>query len=300
MGARMRNARRTPLVALVSAILSPLLLTPASASVSHVMSCETSSVHRVFAGSGTIQAAIDCAMDGDLILIGPGVYRERLNLRGKTLCLRGSEGANKTLIDGSPLSPEGPRGSTITMRSGEGAQTRLEGLSIAGGDGTGTKRGRTQGGGLYLKGTSPVIEDCLILNNSAWQGGAVYLEDGSPHFINCWFYLNDSRGGGSTIDCVRSSPMITACGFHEDGIQWKDAALVNIGPGCGIVGACCVGDACIMAGETACHAAGGAWKEHQSCNQADCPMACTGDVNGDHRVNMTDMLLLLAHWGMCG
>jgi hypothetical protein len=185
------------------------------------------------------------------------------------------------------------------MASGEGPDTRLEGFSIAGGSGTAISTGGpTCGGGLLLLGTSPIVSQCLILNNRADRGGAVYTEGGTPVFVDCWFHLNESRT--AAIECVRSRPQLLTCGFHEDGIQWEETGAINIRSDCGVGGACCVRDTCIQATRTACDDARGRYQgDAVPCVDGVCPPACEADVNGDRRVNMTDMLLLLDAWGMC-
>jgi plastocyanin len=47
----------------------------------------------------TIQAAVDAAKPGDLVLIGPGVYREEVKVRTPSLVIRGRD-RNTVIIDG--------------------------------------------------------------------------------------------------------------------------------------------------------------------------------------------------------
>ncbi|MBG83832.1 MAG: hypothetical protein CMJ40_04710 [Phycisphaerae bacterium] len=292
----MRNRIRTPHAALVLALTTSCLSAPALAL--------EGMVHRVQSGVKTIQSAIDQANDGDEIIVAPGIYREQIDLLGKSIVIRGEAGAEHTLIDGGALPEDSSNRSVVTMRSGEGPDTRLIGLTIAGGSGTAlNRRGRERdcGGGLLLIGASPFIERCLILNNEADEGGACFSQDGTPVFKDCWFYLNDSGAGSAEIRCLESRPRIIACGFHGDGIQWEDAGVIDIRDDCGVSGACCVRDDCIMVTMTACVDAGGSWKgENRMCVQGTCPAYCEEDVNGDGRVNMTDVLRVLDAWGMCG
>ena len=47
----------------------------------------------------SIQHAIDLAKPGDVVEVGPGRYLEQIDLRGKSILLRGRDGAAKTIID---------------------------------------------------------------------------------------------------------------------------------------------------------------------------------------------------------
>ncbi len=47
----------------------------------------------------TIQEAIDAAMDGDEVDVHPGTYNETINLLGKAITLRSSDGPDVTTID---------------------------------------------------------------------------------------------------------------------------------------------------------------------------------------------------------
>lgn len=61
---------------------------------------------RVPAGYPTIQAAVDAAAPGDMVLIAPGVYREEVQVSTPGLILRG-EDRNQVVIDGEFVRPNG-------------------------------------------------------------------------------------------------------------------------------------------------------------------------------------------------
>jgi pectin methylesterase-like acyl-CoA thioesterase len=88
---------------------------------------------RVPADQGTIQAAIDSARNGDVVLVLPGVYTENVRLEGKTITLasrflntRESKDIEKTVIDGA--------GKTAVEVKKVGPETRIVGLTIRNGD----------------------------------------------------------------------------------------------------------------------------------------------------------------------
>jgi len=115
-------------------------------------------------GSGdapTVQAAIDSARDGDVVLVGPGRYYENLDLKGKKIHLLGEKGRDETILDGSR-----GQSSVIVCKSGETNETTIEGFTITGGTGV----GGGLGGGIYCNGSSPVIRQNRISQNSVLTG----------------------------------------------------------------------------------------------------------------------------------
>ena len=297
MGAGTRRRIRSPRVVLMSAVCWWCL--PASVPASGITGEGVGRSQRVQPGSGSIQQAIDHAEDGDEIVLAPGLYRERLDLRGKAITLRGEGGATMTVVDGSPVDADDPGGSTILMCSGEGPKTRLVGLSIVGGRGNDVN-GIRRGGGLQLEHASPEIVNCLLLNNRSDLGGAVLSVGGTPTFRGCWFYGNESLRGGTSVVCADSRPRFLSCGFHGEGVEWVETEAVTIAPECDEAGACCLADVCVMASNLACLDAGGRWwGDGVGCHDSPCPPPCPGDGNTDGRVNVTDLLQILDAWGMC-
>src|SRR5262245_47267980 len=80
----------------------------------------TAGVLNVPADFPTIQAAIDAAFDGDIVLVAPGTYPERIDFKGKAIRVTSSAGAAQTTIDG------GQGGSVVTFANGEGLDSILE------------------------------------------------------------------------------------------------------------------------------------------------------------------------------
>ncbi len=171
----------------------------------------------------TIQAAIEAARDGDVIVVEPGTYRENIDFMGKAITLRSTapddpEVVAATIIDG------GNNGSVVTFRTGETGEAVLSGFTITGGSGTwevfefeyeGRKEeieGYFGGGILVIEGSSPTIEKNTIENNTADMGGggiAVML-DSSPTITGNTITDNtaDVDGGGILV-MLDSSPAIT-------------------------------------------------------------------------------------------
>jgi pectin methylesterase-like acyl-CoA thioesterase len=73
----------------------------------------------------TIQAAVDAARPGDLVLVGPGVYREEVKVRTPSLVLRGRD-RNRVVVDGEfrranavSVTADGVAVENLTVRHGK-------------------------------------------------------------------------------------------------------------------------------------------------------------------------------------
>jgi parallel beta-helix repeat protein len=71
------------------------------------------------------------------------------------------------------------------------------------------------GGGMYCKGSDPVVTDCAFNDNSSQAGGAMYFYGGLfASITNCIFTGNYATiNGGAVYICESNSPMLTNCIF---------------------------------------------------------------------------------------
>ena len=98
--------------------------------------------------------------------------------------VRSSGGWELTTIDA------GGAGSVVTIESGEGDDTRLEGFTITGGD-----AGSKGGGGARLSGSSPRFSSCVFLSNYAAGGGGGGDAAGGRGRCHAWL-----RGAAAAVD----------------------------------------------------------------------------------------------------
>ena len=73
---------------------------------------------------------------------------------------------------------------------------------------------RTDGGGIVLNESSPVINNCVFRDNvSGTHGGAMSNLNSSPQISNCIFNANESQSGGAMYNYAGSSPQVFNCLF---------------------------------------------------------------------------------------
>jgi len=149
----------------------------------------------------TIQAGLDMCAVGDTVLVAPGVYDENLVWPAVDgITLRSESGTEATVVDGGGI------GRVITITTGVGESTRIDGFTIRNGL-------ASSAGGIYCAlDSSPTISNNLITDNKGTinAGGIGCTNDSSPIIINNTITMNtaaDGVGGGigGSINC---SPVI--------------------------------------------------------------------------------------------
>ncbi len=82
----------------------------------------------------TIQAAINAAVSGDVVLISPGTYNENLVISGKTITLASlfSTTGDRQYIDSTIINGQSG-GFVIQVNSSAGPATTIQGLTIVNG-----------------------------------------------------------------------------------------------------------------------------------------------------------------------
>ena len=155
----------------------------------------------------TIQGAVDAAVAGDEIVVGPGTFNETLDLLGKALLLRSSDGPEATILDIDAM----PR-SVVTYTHGEGPQTIVQGFTISGAAPPG------DGGGMAIVQSSPTVIGCVFTGNAAGRdGGDMHVTAGSsPIVTRCTFSGNAAGLHGGGVHCAFSSAVFSNCVFKDN------------------------------------------------------------------------------------
>ncbi|MHC4500480.1 MAG: right-handed parallel beta-helix repeat-containing protein, partial [Planctomycetota bacterium] len=148
----------------------------------------------------TIQAAIDAAIDGDIVLVADGTYsgpgNENIDFFGKAITVRSENGPENCIIHPYPIS--GTRRGFYFHRN-EGPDSVLQGFTI-----TNCWSGHG-GGGINCEQSSPTIRNCIISENrTANKGGGIRCSQSSARIINCNISENRAHSSGG-IHCTNES-----------------------------------------------------------------------------------------------
>jgi hypothetical protein len=262
----------------------------------------------------TIDDAVDDAVDGDEIIVAPGVHygsgSSVFDTQGKSLYIHSSEGALVTFLDG-----EGQR-RIVLCDSGEDAGTVIEGFSMING-------ASGAGGGIWVRNdSSPVFRECIISGCEATNGGGCSIEDSSPLFDRCNFVENETLAFGSAIDALEGSDFeLRECviQFNTTGdtsaataaVNLRESSIALIGQTviCENTPLQIVGDWIDGGGNTICSDCIGDLTGDGQIDGGDltvvlgywgtCSSDCIGDLNGDGLVDGGDITIILAYWGSC-
>lgn len=183
-------------------------------------------------GYATIQDAINNAVNGDMVIVNPGTYYERIIMNGKNIILCSkffltgdTSYITSTIIDGESW------GRVITVNSGEDSTCMISGFTIR--NGNTWQDLNPMGGGVLIENSSARIFNCVIRNNEAPENGgglAVFGASAAPLIRGCRIINNTagSFGGGifigdcstraEIVGCIVSGNSVTcSCGYNGSG-----------------------------------------------------------------------------------
>ncbi|HUU95212.1 MAG TPA: ThuA domain-containing protein, partial [Phycisphaerae bacterium] len=156
----------------------------------------------------TIQAAIDAASSGDLIIVRDGTYtgpgNRDITFGGKTLYVASENGPRACIIDAGGT-PSDPHRCFIFKTSEPGAAV-VDGFTLTGAySGPGLPDNPGFGGAVYCQGASPVITNNVIVSNVATSRGAgIGCFNAGPVISHNVIANNGGGRGSGGIQATRS------------------------------------------------------------------------------------------------
>jgi len=195
-------------------------------------------------GAAELQAAIDAAIDGDVIVLNPGTYPGRINFGGKAITVRSTDPTDPAVVAATIIDASGTFGCAVWFDSGETRDAVLDGVTLTGATGSGVcvyqtgptiRRCRIEGndsnsngGGVYIESGDPIIENCIIGSNEAGNGAGIYSIDSLAVIRNNAIVANHALEEGAAIYTGFSRDLIlnnTIVGNQADGVQLGGAAV---------------------------------------------------------------------------
>ena len=177
----------------------------------------------------SIQKGIELAMDGDTVIVESGIYSTNNAIYDKNIILGSrylttgdTSYISNTIIDG------GGEGCPLMIYGNVNDSCRVTGLTIQNGT-TGCVYG--QGGGIYIEGSNPRLDNLIIKNNHSTNfGGGIHIVS-SPTLDNIKIENNiaDELGGGVYVadnanPVMINMEIINNSAIHGGGIYAADSS----------------------------------------------------------------------------
>ncbi len=169
----------------------------------------------------TIQGAINQAVNGDTVLVKPGTYSENINFSSKRIVVaskflttRDTSYISSTIING------GGNGSVVYFSNSGSSGSVFSGFTI--------KKGKSNyGGGIYIKGCNPVLNNLIVEENSGFlRGGGIYIYRSGCSLNNITVRNNTARTGGGIEIYYHASPEINNVRIYNNRASFFGGGIV--------------------------------------------------------------------------
>ncbi len=161
----------------------------------------------------TIQDAIDASNDGDEVLVADGTYtgpgNRDISFKGKAITVRSTDPSDPDVVAATVIDCQS-MGRGFIFNNNETEDSILAGIKIVNGFTDG------EGGGIYCKAISPIIDSCIISNCQAIEMGGGIYSGGRPIIKDCIISNNMSNSHGGGITAWLSYPAIIGCRITDN------------------------------------------------------------------------------------
>ncbi|MCD4654569.1 hypothetical protein K8T06_11650 [bacterium] len=172
-----------------------------------------SGIINVPADQPTIQAGINAAVDGDIVLVADGTYsgdgNRDIDFNGKAISVMSENGAENCVIDCEGTETDFHGG--FVFNNDEDENSIVLGFTI--------RNGYTISwhGAISCFRSSPTISNCIITDNTAYRGAGFCFTNSHISINQCVISHNYSEGSGGGIYVgLDSFPTITECFVREN------------------------------------------------------------------------------------
>ena len=157
-------------------------------------------IHNLTQGEwySSIQAAINDAVNSDIIEVSEGTWNEAIDFNGVDCILRSTDPNDYDVVAGTVIDANGGT-AAVTFNDGEGSGAVLQGLTLTGGT----------NGISCSNSSSPTIKQCIIRNNSSY--GISSSSSTPPTIKSCIVYDNDKGmgfSGATSAGVVRNNTIV--------------------------------------------------------------------------------------------
>jgi hypothetical protein len=177
----------------------------------------------------TIQAAVDAAQDGDVILLASGVFQgpgnRDVDFRGKAVEVRSESGNPEDCVidcEGNVVEPH----RAFLFVSGEGPGSVLSGITIV--SGYWPWEQNAGGGAIWCVDSSPTISNCVFEANYAEHGGAMLLWSSAATITDCLFRQNVALRNGAGIYITTGSDVLVERVTFVANEAWLNGAALAV------------------------------------------------------------------------
>jgi parallel beta-helix repeat protein len=220
---------------------------------------------------------------------------------GGILCVLSSPTITNCTISGNTAA----RGAGIYC---DASNPTITDCDISGNTSQGTTVGA--GAGIYCANSNPTISGCKISDNTAqYDGGGIFLGGSSPTITGCTISGNTAAcGSGIYTDgysfSLSSNPTISDCTITGNTNTVYCGTLHGHIPLRGEGGPSIITlENCTICGngdeDSSSQLIGSFHHVGNNSINDDCPASCSGDTNADGVVDIQDLLIVVAAWGVC-